>query len=195
MGHRCSTLAASLAVSASLAACAWHAPAPMAEAASGPEARIVMALETGLQAEAARDGAAMLTAAARLDSIGARPADGETDLAARWRAMARDLGHTAPPVRGRIAGPAYRIGSVGPGEAAVLRDSFHSGRAARVSLQTRSAGVLRLSVQRTDGESVCGVLAAEAPGNCQWIPVWSEPFTIEIAHLTGGPVEYYLITN
>ena len=195
MQRWCSALAASLAMSASLAACAGHTAAAVPGATAGPEARIFMALETGLEAEQARDGAALLNAATLLESSGARPAIGEPDLAARWRNLARELGHAAPPVRGRIAGPAYRIGSVGQGEAAVLRASFHSGRAGRVSLQTRSAGVLSLSIQRTDGEAVCEVLAADTPGNCQWIPVWSEPFTIEIAHLTGGPVAYYLITN
>lgn len=195
MRQQCGTLAVIFAVSASLAACAGQAAVPALERVAEPDGQIFAALDIGQRAEHAADGAALLAAASLLEASGARPAEGEADLIVRWRDMASELGETLPPARGRIAGPAYRNGSVGAGEAAVLRDSFHSGRAARVSLQARGAGTLRLSIRRNDGEAVCEALATTAPVSCQWVPVWSEPFTIEITNLTGAQIPYYLITN
>ncbi|KPP81477.1 MAG: hypothetical protein HLUCCA04_06690 [Oceanicaulis sp. HLUCCA04] len=195
MRIRLSALAAASVLSAGLAACAGHQTTPPLASVAEPDGQIFAALDIGFRAEAASDGAALRAAASLLDSSGAVPAEGEPDLMERWRDMAAGLGEELPPVRGRIAGPAYRNGIVGAGAAAVLRDSFHSGRAARVSLQARGAGTLRLSIRRNDGEAVCEALASTVPVSCQWVPVWSEPFTIEITNLTGGQIAYYLITN
>lgn len=178
-----------------LVACASHEPVPALASVAEPDGQILASLDMGLRAEAAGDGAALLAAASLLEASGASPAYGEPDLVMRWRERARELGETVPPTRGRIAGPAYRNGIVGAGEAALLRDSFHSGRAARVSLQARGAGTLRLSIRREGGEAVCEAIVTTAPVSCQWVPVWSEPFTIEITNLTGAQTPYYLITN
>lgn len=183
-----------LALAFVLAGCATREAAGIGTVAE-PDGQIMAALDIGLRAQAAGDGPGLLAAASLLDGAGARPADGEDDLAALWREQAAALGEAVPPVRGRIAGPAYRNGVIGAGEAALLRDSFHSGRAARVSVQTRGTGTLRLSIRRADGEAVCETLAGAAPVTCQWVPVWSEPFHIEITNLTAGTVAYYLITN
>lgn len=149
-----------------------------------------------MRAERTDDGPALLAAASLLDSSGARAAPGQADLMEHWYARAEALGERIPPARGRIAGPAYRNGVISTGEAAVLRDSFHSGRTARVSLQTRGAGTLRLVIRRgTGGEAICEAVAGPAPVSCQWVPVWSEPFTIEVTNLTGGQIAYTLITN
>ncbi len=165
-------------------------------AVAEPDGQIMAALDIGLRAEEIDDGAGMLAAASLLDGAGARPAEGEDNLALRWRDRADALGETLPPLRGRTAGPAYRNGVIGPSEAALLRDSFHSGRAARVSVQTRSSGTLRLAIRRADdGETLCETLVGAAPVTCQWVPVWTEPFHIEITNLTAGTVAYYLITN
>lgn len=195
MRIRPSALVAAFVLPLVLAACAGHHPTPPLASVAEPDGQIFAALDIGFRAEEAADGAALRVAASLLDSAGARPAGGQADLMARWRGMAAERGEDLPPVRGRIAGPAYRNGIIAGGAAAVLRDSFHSGRAARVSLQTRGAGTLRLSIRRNDGEPVCEALASTAPVSCQWVPVWSEPFTIEITNLTGGQIPYYLITN
>ncbi|MFN3834883.1 MAG: hypothetical protein ACK4NO_03170 [Glycocaulis sp.] len=183
-----------LALAFALAGCATREAASIGTVAE-PDGQIMAALDIGLRAQAAGDGPGLLAASSLLDGAGARPADGEDDLAALWREQAAVLGEAVPPVRGRIAGPAYRNGVIGAGEAALLRDSFHSGRAARVSVQTRGTGTLRLSIRRADGEAVCETLVGAAPVTCQWVPVWSEPFHIEITNLTAGTVAYYLITN
>lgn len=195
-------LAAAAFVSVSLAACAGHQPSPALAGVAEPDGQILAALDIGMRAEIAADATALMAAASLLESSGARPAPGEADLQQIWYARAAELGETVPPARGRIAGPAYRNGTLAGGEAAVLRDSFHSGRAARVSLQARGGGMLRLSIRRgAPGsgagarETVCETLASAAPVSCQWVPVWSEPFTIEISNLTGGQVAYSLITN
>lgn len=160
-----------------------------------PDGQILAAMDIGLRAEDASDASALLAAASLLDAAGARPADGQDDLTTRWREQAAAMGETLPPLRGRTAGPAYRNGALGAGETALLRDSFHSGRTARVSVQTRGAGTLRLAIRRPDGEMMCETLVSAAPVSCQWVPVWTEPFHIEVTNLTAGNVAYYLITN
>ncbi|MGY6532339.1 hypothetical protein [Glycocaulis sp.] len=182
-------------VALAAAGCATHDAGTLGSVAE-PDGQILAALDIGLRAEEIDDGAGMLAAASLLDGAGANPAEGEDNLALRWRARAEALGETLPPLRGRTAGPAYRNGVIGPGEAALLRDSFHSGRAARVSVQTRGSGTLRLAIRRADdGETLCETLVTAAPVTCQWVPVWTEPFHIEVTNLTAGTVAYYLITN
>ncbi|GGB65338.1 hypothetical protein [Glycocaulis alkaliphilus] len=195
MHQRLCALAMAVVFPVVMTGCASQQAVSALPAVAEPDGQIFAALDIGLRAEAAGDGAALLAAASLLEASGARPAEGEADLAARWQARAAELGETVPPSRGRIAGPAYRNGIVGAGETALLRDSFHSGRAARVSLQARGSGTLRLSIRRHDGEPVCEALATTAPVSCQWVPVWSEPFTIEVVNLTGAQIPYYLITN
>ncbi|WP_442571462.1 hypothetical protein [Glycocaulis sp.] len=195
MAMRASTLSGLTLMAIGFSACASHEPVPALASVAEPDGQILAALDMGLRAEAAGDGQALLAAATLLEASGAEPGEGEPDLAVRWQARAAELGETIPPTRGRIAGPAYRNGIVGAGEAAFLRDSFHSGRTARVSLQARGAGTLRLSIRREGGDAVCEAVVTTAPVSCQWVPVWSEPFTIEIVNLTGGQVPYYLITN
>lgn len=195
MHQRLCALAIAVVFAAVPAGCASQQAVTALPAVGEPDGQIFAALDIGLRAEAADDGAALLAASSLLEASGARPGDGETDLAARWYDRAAELGESVPRSRGRIAGPAYRNGVVGAGETALLRDSFHSGRAARVSLQARGAGTLRLAIRRNDGEPVCEAVVSTAPVSCQWIPVWSEPFTIEVVNLTGAQIPYYLITN
>lgn len=192
--HLCALAAAAIVLSA-FTGCASQQAAPVLSAVAEPDGQILAALDIGFRGEAESDGPALLAAATLLESSGARPAEGEADLAGRWFARAEELGESVPPTRGRIAGPAYRNGVLASAEAAVLRDSFHSGRIARVSLQTRGPGTLRLSIRRASGEPVCETLTGPAPVSCQWVPVWSEPFIIEITNLTGAQIPYYLITN
>ncbi len=65
---------------------------------------VLRTLEEGEAARAAGDYAALLDAAQMLDLLGATPAQGQDDMAARWtdEARARGIVPVAPRFRGRL---------------------------------------------------------------------------------------------
>lgn len=159
----------------------------------GPEVSVANALALGARAEAANDIEVLHVAASLLKTSGAEPADGE-DLAARWEMMAMEQGAEPVPDRGRTAGPAYRDDRLGAGEELTLREVFHSGRTAVIVLRPREGGIFRL--QATNGtETICEMEARDAPAECRWTPIWTEPVDVRVTNLTGRDASYFLVTN
>jgi hypothetical protein len=179
---------------AALAGCAGSgAPAP----AFGTDAmgRAAQALILGAEADEAGDADGLRAAAGALQGLGANPASGQPDLAELWAERAAALGAGSLPPRGRTAGPAYRDGLLSGGERAGFTDTFHSGRAAIVSLAPRGEGAFVLWVRDESGAEICREVAEAGPAECRWTPVWTAPVRIEVANLTGAPARYFLLTN
>lgn len=154
------------------------------------------ALAAGMAAEAAGDGRALLAAARRLDAAGAHAVEGEGDLAARWRQLARSRGVVAkdPPYRGRALGPAYRHGRLHPGGALATDQVFLAGQKAVVALVPEPGRKLSIRVAAPD-KPICDLAVQPPRATCAWIPLFTTRVTISIANRGAAPASYFLVSN
>lgn len=161
-----------------------------------PSGQVSDALRAGIEADMRNDGAALLSAATRLEKLGAHPVDGEPDLAAEWKAKAISLGAApdAPVWRGRVLGPAYRQGTLAANSRFETRQSFIAGQKADISVEAEN-GALELSVRDDDGSVVCQVAASLRTAGCLWVPPFTGPNTIAITNSHSRQVRYVLVTN
>lgn len=111
-----------------------------------------------------------------LAAAGARPVAGTPDLAAAWGAAG------APVFRDRALGPAYRIVAVAPGGSARFDQVFLAGQRARIAVVAHGTAPARVAVTDDDGLPQCG--AGDPVGRCDWVPLWTTRFRIEL-HNTG----------
>jgi hypothetical protein len=160
-----------------------------------PMARAAQALIAGAAAFETDDADTLRAASGVLQDLGARPAEGEPDLAQAWSERARALGAAPVPPRGRTAGPAYRDGVLAAGEAINFNDMFHSGRIAIVSVAPRGGTGFVLRVENAQGVEICSEFAEDSPAQCRWTPIWTEQVRIEIVNRSGGRAQYFLLTN
>ncbi len=107
-----------------------------------------------------------------LAALGARPAAGTPDLAKAWGAG------TPPPYRDRALGPAYRIIAVVPGGSARFDQVFLAGQRARVAVVAHGTPPARVAVTDDDGLAQCG--PSDPVGRCDWVPLWTTRFRIEL---------------
>lgn len=163
-----------------------------------PSDQLATALRAGFEAEDRDDGKALMQAAITLRQIGARPVEGEPDLADLWDERARLLGtkETRLPLwRGRVLGPAYRYGELAANARFTTRQSFIAGQKANVVVEPRGGVKLELAVNDDAGAPVCQVSASSKTLGCQWVPTFTGTNVIDIVNTEARPVRFYLILN
>jgi hypothetical protein len=134
----------------------------------------------------------VLTLAA-LDGYGARPAEGEGDAMARWRA-ALPAGGAVPPMRGRVLGPAYRRGTIAAGSSVTLVQLFDGGRQARVAVATPGEEPVGIAVLDGNGKAICPTNVARS-GACNWVPPFSARHQIVLSNPGGEASAIYLVID
>ena len=151
--------------------------------------RVAAALAQGDAAYAGKDMAALKLALGQLDALGAAPMDeAQDDLLAQWRVAVPELD---PPMRGRALGPAYRKGQViGQGKD-TIDQLFLSGKKASVALEGPGGTRPELAIFDAQNRPVCG--PKDKDRRCQWIPVFTQRYRIEIANPGAAALRYYLV--
>jgi len=162
-----------------------------------------------LVAEALRDGERaemhpaesaqnLADAASRLQRIGAAPLPGTEDLAVRWQREATEHGAkpaARPPMRGRALGAAYRRDRLGANAESITRQVFLAGTRAVVTVVPSDDADLQLQVSR-DGEAPACAREVDSPhATCEWIPSFTQRYTIRVSNAGSSQAEYFLIIN
>lgn len=164
----------------------------------GPVMRTAHAILAGKQGEENSDAAALRAAAQILQAIGARP-DGnqDEDLSKRWgeRAQALDPSTRPPVYRGRALGPSYRKGKVSAKSGVSTDQIFLAGKKASVALVPVSSKPLSIKIIDPQGKDICRQNVSSKPANCEWLPLFTERYRINIHTSATQPVAYYLISN
>ena len=183
-------IAAAGMLASALGACASapERPGPAQAPATAQADRVAEALLAADRAEQAGDGVALAAAIGVLDRLGAKPLDAAAgDPLPHWRSLA-DTGE--PPLRGRPLGPGYRKGVIAPGQTERIEQLFLSGQRARIALTAPGQNRLNLTVDDAKQSSVCG--AGARPLRCEWVPLFTQRYTIAIANPGTAAAEYYL---
>jgi hypothetical protein len=154
-------------------------------------AQLLATAETAAQGTA-RDRPGLAGTLAALDGLGARPADAATDPMKGWRALL--TGPAAPPMRGRVLGPAYQRGMLEAGASVTLDQLFDGGRQARVAVATAGAAPIGIAVLDGAGRPVCSKNLARA-GQCNWVPPFSARHQIVISNPGPARSAYYLVID
>ncbi len=134
-----------------------------------------------------RSAAVRRHAAETLAALGARPTAGTPDLAKLWGAG------TPPAYRDRALGPAYRIIAVVPGGSARFDQVFLAGQRARVAVVAHGTAPARVAVTDDDGLPQCG--ASDAVGRCDWVPLWTTRFRIELKNPDSQAASYTVVVQ
>ena len=151
-----------------------------AMSADDPVARAAEAIGRGADGGTADRAAA----GAILSALGARPADGETDLASSWR-----TGKGAPAYRDRVLGPVYRKVSLRPHATAVFEQTFFGGRRARVAVVALDQTPYGLVIRDDEGTPQCD----PAQSSCAWVPAWTTRFRVELGNRSTKPAAFFLV--
>lgn len=192
MTVRCAALAAVL---LAVAGCAGGAGGPSSAGASAAAAdsteRVAQALADAFAAATAGEREPLVLALRVVDAAGARPLpDTGDDPLSAWREFAAD---TSPPMRGSALGPGYRHGRLEAGESTRIEQLFLSGKRAKIAVSTPDGAALTLRVRDARDEAVCD--RPGAPRHCQWVPIFTQRYSIEIANRGTGPARYYLVVE
>lgn len=160
-----------------------------------PVAQVADALAAGEQAADEGRAEPLMAAAERLRRLGARPAGEDDDAAARWRRQAIAAGAASPaPLRGRLLGPAYRSGSIAPGQSISTEQIFLAGQRAEVAIVSQGAGTLTMRIGEGD-TPICERRVAAPRGGCSWIPTFTRRVEIRLSNPSAQPLRYWLVSN
>ncbi|MEH6660049.1 MAG: hypothetical protein V7679_00250 [Parasphingorhabdus sp.] len=144
------------------------------------------------------DAKALRTAAQTLESLGARPDDDqENNLSKSWSEQASTIDpSTTPPVyRGRALGPSYKKGMVSATARVSIDQIFLAGRKASVALVPASPKPMSIEISDGQGKNICTRHTSSKPANCEWLPLFTERYKINIRTSESRPVTYYLVSN
>ncbi|MEO1039563.1 MAG: hypothetical protein AAFX09_08455 [Pseudomonadota bacterium] len=130
------------------------------------------------------------------DRLGVQGFDGEpSTIAEAWSAAAQ-TGEDTPPVRGAVQGPGVHRGVLESGELAELTRAYYAGRVARITLGAPRGASLELRIQESDGgPTVCEPTLQSGPVTCEWTPIWTSDYVIEVRNLADGSARYRLVSN
>lgn len=166
---------------------------------SEPAERVAEVLVSGHKAFATGSAAnELVSASSELANLGAKPSStGETDRANLWLAEAQSRGFAddRPPFRGRVLGPAYRSGSLAPGEASETSQLFLAGEEAEVVAIPVENTDLQLEIVEGEGARNCTPPPTPARSVCRWVPVFTSRYHIRVRNTGNRASEYYLVTN
>ena len=132
-----------------------------------------------------QQGGSQSRAARTIESAGAFPATDLDNLARHWKVKAG----TEAAYRDRTLGPAYKVLSLGAGKSARFEQIFLAGQRARITVVPRQGTQFQLSVTDDDGKRQCTV--ARAP--CDWTPIWTSRYRIELSNPSRAPALYYVV--
>lgn len=183
---------ASLALLGLLAGCAGGAIAQPQAALPAPTGNALDdAVALLAAAESAPGPQARALLVARLDALDVRLAEGAgDDPLGQWRAEHEVAGGI--PWRGRALGPAYRRARVGAGESLRIEQVFLAGQRAEIAAQASGGGQVALAIANPRSEAVCEKeLAPRA--NCNWLPIFTERFSIELKNSGSQPASVYIV--
>lgn len=164
----------------------------------GPVMRAAHAILIGKKGEKNVDADALRTAARTLESLGARPAGEEgDDLSRRWGEQAKlvDPSTSLPVYRGRALGPSYKKGTVSAVATVSTDQIFLAGQKASVALVPVSSRPMSIRIYDGQGKNICSQSTSSRPANCQWLPLFTERYRIDILTSESRPVTYYLVSN
>lgn len=122
-----------------------------------------------------------------LAETGAHAVDGTRNLAVAWGATA------APTFRDRALGPGYRIVAVGAGGNAHFEQVFLAGQRARIAVVAHGTAPPRLAVTDDDGLPQCG--ANDAAGRCDWVPLWTTRYRIDLKNAGVTTASYTVVVQ
>lgn len=163
--------------------------APAIDNVSGKAALVAEALIGAARAEYSQDSPALARAAQQLELLGANPqTDADAAALLRWRAS---LPADIPPTRGRALGPAYRSGTLAPGAATELNQTFLGGRSAQIVVRVSRGPAPQLVVKDQSDRRVC--LAGDDPVECRWTPLYTQRHRIEIVNRGSEKSEFYIV--
>ena len=180
-----------LAFALALAGCAAEGP----QAASPPIAadmaeRVAFALADADEAQQAGQRDRLAAALRVISASGAAPlADAPGgDPVPGWM---QAVGEERPATRGSPFGPGYRVGQLAAGKAARIEQLFLSGERAKVVLSAPGRAQLALRIRNAREQAVCD--REGTPNHCQWVPMFTERHSIEIANHSSEPARYFLV--
>ncbi len=190
MTKRRISLPAALILSSALAACAGTLQAPMAafEPSGDPLADAAALLAAADSAGNAEQRAPFVD---RLNAMNVALADGaQDDPLSAWRAEHQATG--TPPWRGRALGPAYRRTRVPAGEIVRIEQIFYAGQNAEIAAQASGGGTVALAISNPRAEAVCAK-SVTPRANCNWLPLFTERFSIELENSGSEAASVYLV--
>lgn len=127
----------------------------------------------------------------RLDAMNVRLADGaQDDPLGEWRSQHQADGSN--PWRGRTLGPAYRRASVAGGQRIRIEQIFYAGQRAQIAAQASGGGQVALAIANPRAEAVCSKPLAPS-ASCDWLPIFTERFSIELENRGREPASVYLV--
>lgn len=142
-------------------------------------------------AELARDASERAPLIDRLNAMNVKLAEGgEDDPLSVWRSEHQAEGGT--PYRGRTLGPAYRRARVAPGASLTIDQIFYAGERAQIAAQASSGGNVALAIHNPRNEAVCAKSLAPS-ANCNWLPIFTERFSIELENRGSQPASVYIV--
>ena len=184
------------ALTLALAACAGRpAEAPLTSAEfMGADEVETAALLLAIAEDAGGPGSQRRIEAVRvLNGLGVKAADGpesRDDPLGQWRAQLPPS-ETAP-LRGRMLGPAYRSGTLRPGESLETDQLFEGGRQARVTFSAAMQAPLTVRVADGTQREVCRTDPSN-PCSCRWTPPFSGRYSIRAENKGKEPVRYFMV--
>ncbi len=141
---------------------------------------------------------ALADAAATLRRSGAVPmAEGE-DLATRWERIAIAHGGKAPPrlpLRGRALGAAYKYDRLAANGERNTQQVFLAGVRAVVTVVPTDDASLRLRIGQGDAEAACTRMVGLPQASCEWVPTYTQRYTISVSNPGNRQADYFLIVN
>jgi hypothetical protein len=122
-----------------------------------------------------------------IENAGAFPASEDDALSRHWPKAKTG---TSEHYRDRTLGPAYKVLSLGAGKSAQFEQIFMAGQRARIMFVPRQGTRFQLSVTDDDGKRQC---AAVDRAPCDWTPIWTSRYRIELSNPGHGPALYYVV--
>lgn len=133
-----------------------------------------------------QQGGSQSRAARTIESVGGFPATDLDDVSHHWKVKAAP----AAAYRDRTLGPAYKVLSLGAGKSAKFEQTFLAGQRARITVVPRQGTRFQLSVTDDDGKRQCAA-ADRAP--CDWTPLWTSRYRIELSNPGHASALYYVV--
>lgn len=179
-----------LAAMAASAAPAYDAPAYNIMPSTGQ--RVASALAQAQIASDNADNTGLASALGVIERSGAHPLDGwtGTDPVPEWRSL---VAATGSPLRGSPLGPGYRLGQISAGQSESFEQVFLSGRKASVSIATRDGKPVSLRV--TDGDKRVVCQSGQSSPACNWVPLFTQRYRIEVRNGGQQKANYYLVVD
>ena len=183
---------AAMAIGLLCAACAGGVAASASDSAPDANEQIAQALADAHVASASGDAGRLSQAVSLIERSGARPAEGwnGSDPVPAWRDR---LGPDTRPMRGSPLGPGYRCGQLIGGASERFDQVFLSGRKAKIALSTPGNAPVALRVFDADRKPVCSTSTMHRA--CNWIPMFTQRYTIEVVNTGPRDADYFLVVD